>query len=178
MPDDPAPINFCVHCGEYLRPGVTYCPKCGTPVAGSGVAAQQPSYGQYGYGQPNKLQPVQTKKPFYAGILLLLAGMSGFATALSVYLDRDAIVAEAEVIYGQAIPGAEGIIIALAVAWVIIGVMTIIGAYAAFQRKWLALAVIGGVMGLFSGGIIFLEGSLMALMALVLILMSRSEFKR
>jgi len=178
MPEDSAPINFCVRCGEYLRPGVAYCPKCGASVPGAAPPAPVAYQGQLGTMQPGMGQVAQTKRPFYAGILLSLAGLIGFVTAASVYLDKDAIIAEAERIYGQPIPGAEGIIVALAVAWVVIGVVTLAGAYASFQRKWFAFAVIGAVFGLFTGGVILLEGSIMGLIALVLLIMSRAEFKR
>jgi len=121
---------------------------------------------------------MQTKKPFYAGVLLALSGIIGFVTAASVYLDREAIISEAETIYGQPIPGAESIIMALAVAWVAIGIVALGGSYASFQRKWFAFALIGSIFGLFTGGVLFLEGSIMSLIALVLLLMSRAEFKR
>jgi hypothetical protein len=178
MPDDPAPINFCVHCGEYLRSGAGFCPKCGASVAGATSSTPAAYQGPPGTWQPSTGQPVQSKKPFYAGMLLTFSGIIGFVTAASVYLDREAIVAEAESIYGQAIPGAEGIIIALAIGWVVIGVMALAGAYASFQRKWFGLALIGAIFGLFTGGVLFLEGSIMGLIALVLLIMCRAEFKR
>src|SRR5512137_2385719 len=133
MPEDSAPINFCVRCGEYLRPGVAYCPKCGAPVPGAATSSSPAYQVQPGPTQPAMGQALQTKRPFYAGILLSLAGLIGFATSASVYFNKDAIITEAEGIYGQPIPGAEGIVVALAVAWVLIGVVTLAGAYASFQ---------------------------------------------
>lgn len=177
MPEDQGQINFCVRCGEYLRQGVAYCPKCGAPVGG-GSMPSPPAYPPPYYGQTPQLAAGHAKRPFYAGVLLVLAGLIGIAMAVSVFVNKDQIVSEAERIYGQAIPGAEGIVLALGVAWAIIGIVTIVGAYFSFQKKHYSIAVIGGVMGLFTGGLFLFEGSIMGLIALILILTSRAEFRR
>lgn len=176
MADTSNPINFCLRCGETLQAGIAFCPKCGYPIPGSGAVAQQ-AYPQQPYAQPYNAQPpVPTKRPLYAGILLILSGLVAFAVATTVFTMSDSIIQSITDQLGQSVPGVQNIINVMIAIGILIGSMAIIGGYCALKRKWYLLAVIGGVFGLFTLGVFFVEGSIMGLIGLILILMSRNEF--
>jgi len=176
MAENSNPVNFCPRCGETLQSGIAYCPKCGYPIPGSGENAPQ-AYPQQPYAQPYYTQPpVQTKRPFYAGILLVLSGLVAFAVAATVFTSADSIIQSITDQLGQSIPGVQDIINVMVAIGIFVGSMAIISGYCALKRKWFPLAVIGGIFGLFTLGIFFLEGSIMGLIGLILILMSRNEF--
>ena len=63
-----------------------------------------------------------------------------------------------------------GIIIALC------SIITFAGGIVAIKRKAWSLAVIGGILGLFTIGLMFL-GSIFSLIGLILVLISRKEFQ-
>lgn len=175
MEGQPPKVDFCHRCGEYLRPGATFCPRCGLPIAGAQPAPAYPNPGApYQTYQPH--QQARTKRPLWAGVLLMLAGVVGFVMAAFVLLFSDDIIAEVQAMYQDQLPNLDAIILALAGFWVFAGAMSLLGGLCAIKRRYYALAVIGSIMALFTGGVLLFEGSLMGLIALVLLLTSRREF--
>lgn len=119
----------------------------------------------------------RSKNLTWAGILLFLSGLVGFAVASIVLLMSDEIIAEVQAIYQDQLPDMNPIILALAVFWSIAGVFSIIGGICALKRRYYPLAIIGSVMALFTGGVLLFEGSIMGMVALILLLRSRHEFR-
>lgn len=164
MEGEPPKVDFCIRCGEYLRPGVTYCPKCGAPRPG---AAPRPS------ALPST---ARSRKVSWAGVLLCLAGIVGFVMAVYVLTSSEEIIAQAEEISGGDLANLEDAVVALAGFWVFAGAMSMVGGVCALKRRYYPLVVIGAVMAVMTGGF-FLEGTIMGLIALVLVLTSRQEFR-
>ena len=59
---------------------------------------------------------------------------------------------------------------------IIFGLLALVGAIACFMRKYIIIALIGSIFGIFTFGIIFI-GPLCSIIALIIILLSREEFK-
>ena len=112
----------------------------------------------------------------WAGILLILAGIVGFIMAGYTLATADEIMALAEEIYGSQVEGMESVVYVLAGFWAICGAMSMLGGLFALRRQHYALVVIGAVLAIFTGGFFF-EGTIMGLIALVLVLRSRQEFR-
>lgn len=158
-------VDFCIRCGEYLRPGLSFCPKCGAPLTA-------------GAPYRDEIRPAAaTKRPTWAGILLILSGVVGFVMTVYLLLDSKAIIEQAEQLYGGDLPGAEGVMLALAGFASFAGAMSLIGGICALRRRNYLLAILGAVFGLMTIGF-FMEGSIMALIALFLLLTSKREFGR
>ncbi|MEM0449069.1 MAG: zinc ribbon domain-containing protein [Methanomassiliicoccales archaeon] len=166
---------FCVRCGEYLRPDTSFCPRCGAQTTST-------SFSSYASSSAPNVQPfpsaqARTRRLTWAGILLLLSGLVGFAVASIVLLMSEEIIAEVQAIYQDQLPDMNPIILALAAFWSSAGALSIIGGICALKRRYYPLAIIGSVMALFTGGIFLFEGSIMGMVALILLIRSRPEFR-
>src|SRR3989304_5163786 len=77
------------------------------------------------------------------------------------------------------IPGAEGlaaIIVVCGAIGIIFGLIALIGGVMALQRKKWSLALIGSILGLFTIGFVVFEASILSLVALILLAISKNEF--
>lgn len=164
MSGEPPKVDFCIHCGEYLRPGVTFCPKCGNTLAtGPQAQGHMPSV-------------TKSKRPTYAGVLLFLVGIVGFLMVTYLLTNTEEIMEQARQIYGGELQGMEEAVDLLAGFWAFAGVMAMVGGACALRRSHFPIALVGAVLGLLTGGF-FLEGTIMAVLALFLLLTSKQEFR-
>jgi len=111
----------------------------------------------------------RTALPVAGGALLLVAGLLGlimwgwFMTIGSMFIGVPGIPADVGGIF--AICGGIGILFSI---------FPLIGGIFAIQRKMWGLAVAGGILGIFSLG--FFLGSILSLVGLILVAVSRREF--
>ena len=118
--------------------------------------------------------PVQNSSlPTLGGVFLLIAGILGILTWI--------IVASVGSLMGfSLIPvGASwiaGIVIICGVIGIIFSIIVLLGGIMAIQRKNWGFALVGSILGLFIVGPVFIS-SLLALIALIVIAVSRKEFK-
>ena len=123
------------------------------------------------YGMPPPMMPMQerTGLPIAGGALLLIAGILGL-------IMWGWVMAAGAVLFG--IPGmpvdVSGIVTICGAIGIIFSIFPLIGGIFAIQRKMWGLGVAGGVLGIFSLG--FFIGSILALIGLILVAVSRREF--
>ncbi|MBN1861839.1 MAG: hypothetical protein JW840_10325 [Candidatus Thermoplasmatota archaeon] len=129
------------------------------------------------YPDQNQQLKQPSSKPLIAGIFLIIGGLSGLLTAamiLAFDLATIQSVFPAEFPYSpeqlQSVLSICGIIIAIC------SIITFAGGIVAIKRKAWSLAVIGGILGLFTIGLMFL-GSILSLIGLILVLISRKDFE-
>ncbi len=112
------------------------------------------------------MAPQRTALPIAGGALLIVAGILGL-------IQWGVVVA-----YGSAaatiIPGLGAIIVICGAIGIIFSLIALIGGVFAIQRKMWGLALAGGILGLFSLG--YVIGSILALVGLILVAISRKEF--
>lgn len=158
----PPPTQYtrqCVSCGRALDFSANVCPYCGrdyrTPV--------------YVPSKPKSLKPV------VGGILIVIAGLAALIMGLLVLTINQADMQASGTLPEditwediEAILGACGIIV------IIFGAIAMIGGLFGIIRKHFGLAIIGGIFALL--GIGFVIGSVMALIGLILVAISRDEF--
>jgi len=148
--------------GTYVPPPPTYPPS---PYA---IPPPYPTYAP-------AMQP-KSQKPTIAGVLLLIAGILA-AINYAYILARSSETAGEVVSY---LPGIDvntfrNILVICGAIGLIFCLFAIIGGIMALQRRMWALALVGSILGLFTIGFVG-EASIMSLVALVLIAMSKAEF--
>lgn len=115
--------------------------------------------------------------PLIAGILLIIAGLLGLFTwssalALDQSMIENVLPANAPITAEQL----QSFLTTCGIIGCILSVFTLAGGIVAVKRKAWGLAVIGGILGLFTIGPV-LVGSIIALIGLILIAMSRKDFQ-
>ena len=110
-----------------------------------------------------------TMLPIAGGALLLVAGILSIADWAMILLNPDLMA------FLAFIPGATGIVLICGAIGIIFCLLAIIGGIMAILRKMWALALVGSILGLLTIGPFFM-GSLLSLIALILIAISRHEF--
>ena len=121
----------------------------------------------------------RTSKPAIAGALTIIAGVMALVMAVTFILidasdleDLDrSIWTETDLTPADL----EGILEVCGAICIVFGIIAIIGGVFSLMRKHFALAIIGAVFGLLGMG--YIIGAVLALVALVLIIMSKSEFE-
>ena len=153
----------CVSCGRELGFDVNVCPYCGQ---------------DYRFIAP-VIQKETTAKPVIGGVLVLLAGLLALVMAISFILiepeDIDRMDYTGFSDSGLTPADIEDILEVCGALDIIFGAIAMIGGAFALMRKQFTMAVIGGVFGMLGGG--FLIGSLLGLVGLVMIIISKSEFE-
>ncbi|HEC89910.1 MAG: hypothetical protein DRN12_01260 [Thermoplasmata archaeon] len=127
--------------------------------------------------------PMESKtssKPLIAGIFLIIAGILSILTWLSVSLVDFSTIIDPTMFQQQGVnlsmQQIESIINICATIAIILAIFPIIGGiFSVTRRKW-AVAILGGVLGLFIIGPIFIS-SILSLIGLILIALSKEEFK-
>ena len=146
-------LGFCPRCGEYLKEEITICPKCSLVITEAipplGPIIMRSS------GPPGSMRAMM------GAACLILSGLIGLTMASFVMINRDAIVAEIAKVYGGDLAAVQEAVTVLAIFWLVAGIM----------------ASVGGFFALGTFGLIFLEGSFMGLIGLILIWLSRREFR-
>ncbi len=93
------------------------------------------------------------------------------------------MIATAGSILGAAfggLPGGDalaGIVIVCGVIFMLFGIMALLGGIMSVTRKKWGIAVLGSIFGLFCLGFIAYEASILSLVALILIIISKDEFQ-
>ncbi len=121
-----------------------------------------------------------SSKPLIAGIFLIIAGILSLLTWLSVFL-FDFSTIDPSIIQQQGvnitIQQIEMIINTCATIAIILTIFPIIGGFFSIKRNKWALAVLGAILGLFIMGPIFIS-SILSLIGLILIILSKEEFNQ
>lgn len=196
-------MRNCPYCGGLVQDGATACGFCGKELGISSVPPPPPGYGSAGTrycvacGRPIpfeanvcpycghdyriasglSIQSQKTWKPTAAGILIIIAGILAIAMG-ALYMSLD--VADFEDL-GVALPpeftaeDLAGLMDICGVVLFVFAIIAIIGGIFGIQRKHFGFAIAGGVFGLL--GIGFFLGSLLALVGLILVAISRREFQ-
>lgn len=182
---------FCMFCGKEIGPaspptpspaptsggaGIRYCVACGRPIQfDAGVCPYCGHDYRIAYGTPP--QPSKSWMPVVGGVLIIVAGVLAAAMG-AFYFTFEASDFED---LGVALPpeftaeDLAGILAVCGAVLVVFAVIAIIGGFFGFRRRHFGLAIAGGVFGLL--GIGFFVGSLLALVGLILVAISRKEFE-
>ncbi len=121
--------------------------------------------------------PPKTAKPIIGGALLLVAGILAminwiwFVLIWAVFTDLTAGLP-------VAIPGLEGlttIFLVCGIIGLIFGLIAMLGGIMALRRSGWVIAILGSILGLLSMGFVF-TSSILSLVALILIALSKDEF--
>jgi zinc-ribbon domain len=155
------PTRMCVSCGRTIDFSANVCPYCGH------------DYRMPIYGPPIRKR---SSMPVIAGVLTIIAGL--LAIGLGVLyltmgvsdLENSGVTLPPEV----SLEDVQDLLSVCGALAVLFGVIAIIGGVFAIQRKHFALAIIGGLFGM--AGIGFFLGALLALIALILVAVSKEEF--
>lgn len=137
---------------------------------------KETSINDYYSDQPQ--QPKQTSsKPLIGGILLLIAGLLGLITwASALAIDQSMIQTvlppESPITADQL----QSVLTTCGIIGAALSIFTVAGGIVALRRKAWGLAVIGGILGLFTIGPLLL-GSIISLIGLIIIAISRSDFQ-
>ena len=111
----------------------------------------------------------KTWKPMVGGILLVIAGV----IAVVEWALLTAVLAA----FLSFIPGVSGIVFVCGAIGVIFGLIALLGGIMAIRRRMWGIAMVGSILGLFTIGFaVFFETSILSLIALILIAMSKKEF--
>jgi hypothetical protein len=110
--------------------------------------------------------------PLIGGILLLLAGVMGLIQwALILVGGGTATLTGVPPEYTEMV---RGMITVCAAIGLIFSLIAFLGGFMAIKRKMWGLSLVGSILGLFTLG--FVIGSVLALVALILIAISKKEF--
>lgn len=121
-----------------------------------------------------------SSKPMIAGIFLIIAGILSLLTWFSVLL-FDFSTIDPSIIQQQGvnitIQQIEMIINTCATIAVILTIFPILGGFFSIKRNKWALSLLGSILGLFIIGPIFIS-SILSLISLILIILSKEEFNQ
>lgn len=142
---------------------------------------QPPPQGQYYQPPPQQYYapPPKTKTgmPTAAGILLILAGIQALVMGILVAFVGSALMGSDFSYYGDVSGyGFEGLFLVCGVLLLVFGILAMVGGIFAVQRKSWGFALMGAIFGLFTIGFLF-TGSILSLVALILLAVSREEFR-
>ena len=135
-------------------------------------------------GLKNELSNNKSSKPTIAGILLILSGILSLIMWITVIF-LDISILESAVDPSQfrdidpnfTIEKLKEIITICGTIASILSVFPILGGILSIKRKMWGIAVAGSIIGLFTIGIVFIS-SILSFIGLILIVMSRNEFKK
>jgi hypothetical protein len=123
-------------------------------------------------------QPIKpSSKPLIAGIFLIIAGLLGvftwsMALALDTSMLQNVLPADSPISVVQL----QSILSTCGIIGCILSIFALAGGIVAVKRKAWGLAIVGGMLGLFTIGPFFL-GSIMSLIGLILVAISRKEYQ-
>ena len=130
-------------------------------------------------------QPIHpSSKPLIAGVLLIIAGLLGvliWSMALAFdpsMLDPSTIVLPPDSPFSieQLQSMLQSILLTCGIIGCALSIFTLVGGIVAVQRKAWGLAIVGGILGLFTIGPFFL-GSIISLIGLILVAISKKDFQ-
>jgi hypothetical protein len=130
------------------------------------------------YNPEQNQQPRQpSSKPLIAGILLIIAGLLGlftWASALAIdsSIIQNVLPADSPITVEQL----QSFLTTCGIIGAVLSIFTLAGGIVALKRKAWGLAVIGGILGLFTIGPMLL-GSILSLIGLIIVAISRKDFQ-
>ncbi|MFA5101899.1 MAG: hypothetical protein WC525_01980 [Candidatus Thermoplasmatota archaeon] len=135
----------------------------------------QPSINDY-YPDQNQQERKPSSIPLIAGIFLIIAGLLGLFTwasalALDTSMIENVLPADSPISVDQL----QSFLTTCGIIGAVLSIVVLAGGIVALKRKAWSLAVIGGILGLFTIGPMLL-GSILSLIGLILMVISRKEF--
>jgi hypothetical protein len=110
--------------------------------------------------------------PIVAGILLIIVALQAYIVGGALFVGSEMFASISDV------PGADtlsDILKVCGIIFIILGILVIIGAISAITKKSWGLALVGSIIGIFTLGY-YLTGTLLSIVALILIALSKDEF--
>lgn len=162
----------CPSCRSEVPPDANVCPNCGYRLRAEEKKAGAPPVAPAAAPQPRRGRG----KSIAGGVLVMISGIIGIITGLSIAILASTAIDTLEGLYGaEVLAMMEGILVACGVTWFIIGLIALIGGIFAIRGKRWGIAVVGGVLALFTVGPYFI-GSILGLVGLILVAISKDEF--
>jgi hypothetical protein len=129
------------------------------------------------YPDQNQQQRKPSSMPLIAGIFLIIAGLLGLFTwasalALDSSMIQNVLPADSPISAEQL----QSFLTTCGIIGAILSIFVLAGGIVAIKRKAWGLAVIGGILGLFTIGPMLL-GSVLSLIGLILVAISRKDFQ-
>ncbi len=129
------------------------------------------------YPEQNQQPKQPSSKPLIAGILLIIAGLLGLFTwssalALDPSMIQTVLPADSPISAEQL----QSFLTTCGIIGAVLSIFTLVGGIVALKRKAWGLAIIGGILGLFTIGPMLL-GSIISLIGLILVAISRNDFR-
>ena len=123
-------------------------------------------------------QPISpSSMPLIAGILLIVAGLLGlFTWSMALALDSSMLQNVLPADSPISIEQLQSILVTCGIIGSILSIFALIGGIVAVKRKAWGLAIVGGILGLFTIGPMFL-GSIISLVGLILVVISKKDFQ-
>jgi len=164
MPDaDPnTPGRQCVTCGRTIDWQANVCQYCGHDFR---MPLVQPA-------------PPRSSKPVVGGVLIILAGVLSLAMSVMMVVidpaDLEAWGYDPSASYDMSLSDLEEALGVCGAIGLVLALVAILGGTFAVMRKSFAFAIIGGICAIIGFG--FVVGSVLGLVGLILVALSRSEF--
>lgn len=162
-------LGFCPRCGEYLKEDMTTCPKCGLIIREAIPPLEPISF--------RSADMVGSMRSTLGAMCLIVSGIIGLTMASFVLVNQETIIADIISLYGMDAATVHDSVIFLGIFWLISGIWASVGGYFASRRRHYRIAIMGGIFALGTFGLVFLEGSIMGLIGLILVWLSRREFR-
>lgn len=129
------------------------------------------------YSEQSQEQKKSSNMPLIAGIFLIIAGLLGVFTwssalAMDINMIENVLPPESPITADQL----QSFLTTCGVIGCILSVLTLAGGIVAVKRKAWGLAVIGGILGLFTIGPALI-GSVLSLIGLIFLVMARKDFQ-
>jgi hypothetical protein len=139
---------------------------------------------QYVPSSPFKI----TRKLTIAGILLILAGIMGLiSSVISINIDVtnpmytnwiQLLTNSTGLSYNQAVDQIKSMLYICGAVQMILSIFAILGGVFAIQRKNRIVVLMGGILGIFTIGPIFMISTILSIIAIFLVVTSKGEFQK
>ena len=159
----------CPSCRHTVPQGTATCPNCGFHIR------EEPSPETAKKAAPPKVELVQqpTEKAGFGGWMILISGVLAVLTGIYMVVDPETFV---QLYTDIGYTFATEVMVGAGVMTLIFGIVAIAGGVAAVKRRSWGLAVIGGFLGFIASGAFFL-GTILGLIGLILVAISKREFR-
>jgi hypothetical protein len=129
------------------------------------------------YPDQNQQQSKPISKPLIAGIFLIIAGLLGlFTWSSALALDSSMLQSVLPADSPISVEQLQSILTTCGIIGCILSIVTLAGGIVSVKRKAWGLAVVGGILGLFTIGPVLL-GSIISLIGLIIVIISRKDFQ-
>jgi hypothetical protein len=129
------------------------------------------------YPDQNQQQRTPSTMPLIAGIFLIIAGLLGlFTWSSALALDSSMLQSVLPADSPISVEQLQSILTTCGIIGCILSIVTLAGGIVSVKRKAWGLAVVGGILGLFTIGPVLL-GSIISLIGLIIVIISRKDFQ-